>query len=957
MRVSRSIVPLVFALLFVLAALPAAAQVQRGTIYGTITDHTGLVLPGVTVQLKSDVTASRDTVTDSSGQYRFTDLDPGRYTVTATLAGFAPHVRANLVVGVGTNVEAPVQMAVAGVQEEVRVTAESPMLDVKQQGNIANFDVTVLNELPTARDPWALLQYVPGVQQDRINVGGSESGQQSVYSARGDDGSNTMWNLDGVTITDPSAIGSSPTYYDFNTFEEVQFTTSATDPRQQTGGLGINFVTKRGTNAYRGTARTYFTNDALQSSNVPGEFAALGFRGNGIRQIAEYGGDVGGPLLRDRLWFWGAWAKNDIRQVAITGRPDNTELKNTSAKVNSRLSAQNDFNFFFYRGEKVKIGRNAGVTRPPETTWNQTGPTSIYKFEDSHVFGPNLFLSGKFAYVAGGFSFEPQGADSPIWYDLRGGGIWHGSYYRYITDRPQYQTNVDGNYYRGRHEVKYGFQYRRTPVREYTAFPGDQSYTVVNLQALGYPDGLGWVELSRAGDARSVVNTTSFYAGDTIALGRFTVNAGLRFDRQTGENEASTSPANGLAPSILPALDFPGAKAPFTWNDVSPRVGVTFRINDRTIAKGSYSRFAEQLRSLYVSFNNPVQEAEIEYEFFDANGDHIAQASELLGPTGYSYAVNPANPTAPFSPDRVDPNLTAPITHAAIFGVERQLMPNFSFATNVGYGYITNTIWGIYQNVTRADFVQVGTAGSAGGITSTTPVYALAPGAALAPGRGILLTNRPGYHQRYWNVDFIATKRLADRWMVRGSVTLQNHNEDFDDPSQAIQDPTPRAVTTETPLLLPAAASYPGGIIVNSAGGGSGARGDVFIHSRWSYNLMALYELPWGVNAAGTLYGRQGYPNPEYVDVDRGALGNPTQVLVTADLEATRYDAVHLLDLRAQKRIPLNRVHLTFDVDLFNALNTNTILQQNRQATSDTFRQPHEIVAPRVLRFGLRVQF
>ena len=112
------------------------------------------------------------------------------------------------------------------------------MLDTRTQGNVANFDRAMLNEVPTARDPWVLLQFVPGVQLDRINVGGSESGQQSIVAARGDDGSNTMWNIDGVTITDPAAIGSSPPYYDFSTFEEVQFTTSGQDPRQQTAGLG-----------------------------------------------------------------------------------------------------------------------------------------------------------------------------------------------------------------------------------------------------------------------------------------------------------------------------------------------------------------------------------------------------------------------------------------------------------------------------------------------------------------------------------------------------------------------------------------------------------------------------------------------------------------------------------------------------------------------------------------------
>lgn len=957
MRASGVTALLTLSLLLGLAP-SGAAQVQRGAIYGTVTDASGAVLPGAVVQLTSPLTGAREAVTGTGGEFRFENLDPGPYSLRVTMAGFTPLVRENVTVGVGTNVDLRMEMSVAGVQEEVRVTADTPTLDVRTQGNVANFDRELLNEVPTARDPWVLLQFVPGVQLDRINVGGSESGQQSVFAARGDDGSNTMWNLDGVTITDPAAIGSSPTYYDYSTFEEVQFTTSGLDPRQQTAGLGINFVTKRGTNDFHGQARTYFTNDDLQATNIPSDLRAAGFRGNGIRQIAEYGADIGGPIVRNRLWFWGAWAANDIRQVAITGRPDDTDLDNTSAKINAQLTPANDFNFFFYRGEKTKIGRNAGVTRPPETTWNQTGPTSIYKFEDSHVFGPSLMLSGKFAYVSGGFSFDPQGGiDATMYQDFDAGGVYHGSYYQYVTDRPQYQTNVDGTFYTGKNELKFGFQYRHTPVSSITRWPNQGTWSVVNLESQGLPPGIGWAELTRPSDIRMVLRTTSFYVGDTLSAGRWTVNAGARFDRQEGENRPSTLPANGLAPDIVPALEYQGAKPTFTWNDVSPRIGATFRVSDRTIVKASYGRFAEQLRSNYVAFDNPLQLALIEYYFQDANGDTQPQRSELLEPTGYLYGIDPDNPTAASSPNRVDPDLKAPITHSVVAGIEHQLFGDFALALNGGYGRVERTIWAPFQNLTRDDYVQAGTAGDVAGTNSTTPIYELRPGVDVPAGRGIFLSNRDGYHIRSWNVDLVATKRLSNRWMFRGSLTLQNNQEFFDDPSRALQDPTPRAVTTETPLFIPPTAAFDGGIVATSAGGGSGTRGDVFIHSKWSYSAMGMYQLPWDVSLAGTVYGRQGYPNPEYVSVSRGSLGTDTQVLLNADMDAVRYDDVHMVDLRAQKAFRVGRVSATFDVDLFNAFNSNTVLQRNRQIDSDNFRQARELIAPRVLRFGVRLAF
>jgi hypothetical protein len=280
-------------------ASPVSAQVQRGVIHGTVHDSSGGVLPGALVQLTSDVSAPREAAAGDRGDYRFQDLDPSRYTLRVTLDGFAPLVRPDVIVDVGATVEIRIDMAIGAVTEEVVITVSSPVLDSKRQGNVTNFDRVMLEEVPTPRDPWSLMQHLPGVSIGRPNVGGSESTNQAQLAARGDNGANTMWNLDGVTITDMAAPGASTTYYDFNVFEEVQFTTGGMDPRQQTGGLGINMVSRRGTSALRASGRTYFTSDGLQGENISSAQKAAGLSGNRIEQLAEYGGDVGGPLRAD----------------------------------------------------------------------------------------------------------------------------------------------------------------------------------------------------------------------------------------------------------------------------------------------------------------------------------------------------------------------------------------------------------------------------------------------------------------------------------------------------------------------------------------------------------------------------------------------------------------------------------------------------------------------------------
>ncbi|PYQ35369.1 MAG: hypothetical protein DMF57_03270, partial [Acidobacteria bacterium] len=132
-----------------------------------------------------------------------------------------------------------------------------------------------LEKIPTSRDPWTILQQSPGVLVDRMNVGGNQSGQQSNYIGKGAAGSQNTWNVDGVNITDEGATGSSPTYYDFDAFEEMQITTGGSDPRIMTPGVQLNMVTKRGTNDLRGSARYFYTPGSMQAAaSVPTEAAS-----------------------------------------------------------------------------------------------------------------------------------------------------------------------------------------------------------------------------------------------------------------------------------------------------------------------------------------------------------------------------------------------------------------------------------------------------------------------------------------------------------------------------------------------------------------------------------------------------------------------------------------------------------------------------------------------------------
>src|SRR5437660_9648722 len=258
------------ALCLSLFAVSGFAQFQTGNIYGKVQAKDGSVLPGVTVTL-TGVGAPQTTVSDAQGNFRFLNLSPGTYTIKSELAGYGTSTRAGVGVRVGANADVTMTLN-PSVSESITVTAEAPLLDVRKAGDSVNVTKVELEKIPTSRDPWTVLEQAPGVQIDRLNVGGNQSGQQSYYLGKGADSGQNTWNMDGVNITDMAATGSTPLYFDFDSFEEMQITTGGSDPRIMTPGVQLNMVTKRGTNDIRGTGRYFYTPGSLQTSpTVPAE--------------------------------------------------------------------------------------------------------------------------------------------------------------------------------------------------------------------------------------------------------------------------------------------------------------------------------------------------------------------------------------------------------------------------------------------------------------------------------------------------------------------------------------------------------------------------------------------------------------------------------------------------------------------------------------------------------------
>jgi hypothetical protein len=300
-----------------LLAAPASAQLQAGNLYGTVIDENGQALPGATVTL-AGTGAEQVQTTDAKGNFHFLGLSPAQYTVKAELDRYAAVEWKDIVVSLGRNTQIEMTLASSDFGEIVDVKGDqAPLLDPHRFSVERNFPRVEMDKVPTARDPWAVLRSAPGVLIDRINNGGNESGQQASYVGPGSAGAQAVWSLDGMVITDMSAVGSSPGYFDFDSFQELQITTGGSDASVATGGVVVNMVTRRGTDQWRGSGRFVAGDDGTQSdlSLDRGDLGQAGpwnrdtaqadlKQGNRIVEASDYGAEIGGPLVAKRLWVW-----------------------------------------------------------------------------------------------------------------------------------------------------------------------------------------------------------------------------------------------------------------------------------------------------------------------------------------------------------------------------------------------------------------------------------------------------------------------------------------------------------------------------------------------------------------------------------------------------------------------------------------------------------------------------
>jgi hypothetical protein len=932
-------------------------QARTGNIYGNVKDTEGLALPGVTVTMTGSRVTPTIATTSETGRFRFLSVPPGSdYRLTFELPGFKKVIRENIVVQVGVNVELDIAMEPGAIEEEVTVVARTPVVDTKKSTVQANISRETMQSLPTARDPWVILELAPGIMIDRENIGGNESGQQSIFTGRGDSGVNQQWSVDGVNITDPAAVGSSPMYYDYDSFEEMNIQTAANDVTTVTGGININFVTPRGGNKFSGGGRFYNTDKSFQSENVPTELKDIALAGNKINRINDYGLNLGGPLIKDHLWFWGSWGVQDIKQFNIRGGADNTNLSTANGKLNAQL-ANHRIEFFFNYNNKTKDGRprTGGYLDLPEATYKQTGPGYIYKIQDEITFGQNFFLSLKGSRLPMEFMLEPKGGrDKIVYQDYATSVRWNtGDWYE--THRPMWYAEAVGNLFLenvlgANHEWKFGVEYKSSLIDSATGY-GNGGFARL-WEGEGYEFRF-YNNFYEKFDAKRF----SAYIQDIIEVGRLTLNLGLRYDSQWGGVlEGTNEPTNADFARNIGGVDYNWGsntqtpfKFPFDFNMLSPRVGLIYDLSGtgKTLFKANFAIYGSQFDSAYswVLLNLYGYHR---FSWADTSGDQVVQSDELT----YLYTVDLtpiAEQTSEIGGDYFDKSVSPEKTMEILVGVEHELSPDFGVGVNFQYRKMYDYNWEKmlvydYLNDSALRLVQNDDWVEAGSIDGN--VYWDLDYSKVGYSFTDRLTQRPDYNQTYWGIELTFKKRLTNKWMFDGSFTYQDHRVNY--LSRDSYDDATDHLPVEKLDGQPHA--------YQSAGSGSS---DVYLNSRWMLKLSGLYQLPYGFNISGTFSARDGFISPEFAtDPEYYKYDYELAKVWTEKFGDSRDPAMYLVNLRLEKRFAVGDFgNFYLSADCFNLFNSNVRLARNRDQAADDFDQTLCIMSPRIFRFGVRFEF
>src|SRR3989449_9778837 len=782
------------------ASMVLAASAQGvGAIGGTITDSSGAVLPGASVTLSNPGTigGNQETVADGRGAFQFLRLVPGTYAVKAELAGFRATILDKLVVNADVTVRVDLKLDIGTLEEGVIVKGESPLLDTTSALKQVVLPREVLNAMPNRVDVWSVARVVPSVILSKVDVGGSEAFLQSTPTVHGSSLENGYF-MDGMDVSALDGNGTvAAMYLDPYMFQETNIQTGGGgSAERQKGGLIFNMITKSGTNQFHGGYSFNGASHGLGFANysstlktqllaaVPATALAANpniVPGADILKIYDTGAWLGGPIVRDKVWFSFSAHDQVLNQYVLgsydsTGRQvlDDNIMWNLGSKVSWQVTRSAQLSYFNNLQYKKIRHRHGGSTLPDQGARNLND-----KYPDVHQIKLTMPVRSRAVVDVSWSRFraddlfgqEPEVKDGDI-------SRFDSVTQTYTVALPTYRDNAmfrdqvlaSVGYVTGSHDIRFGYQF---------VDGGEKSsnWSTSGMRAVyrtGRPDSVNTYNVPITSTSSRIPVAFEPWARDHgvfvqdkwTPTSKLTLNLGLRFETTYGWLPASCRPSTTFVdgqcfPEITGAPDFKG---------IVPRVSAVYDVfgDGKTAVKASASRYDQPITLSNVQRVNPlgiVNDTRAwtacmvgQTSGCDLNGDLVPQLNELGVSSGFPFGT--AN--------RYTTGLQWPASNEYNVEVQRQIPGNV--VLSVGYTRRETRRNIGYKNVAvpLESYIplQVTEANSGKAVT----VYNQAP--ALRNRTDNLWDNFPELDTNFDGADITVNRRMSNHWSLTGGASF-----------------------------------------------------------------------------------------------------------------------------------------------------------------------------------------
>ena len=811
-------------------------------------------------------------------------------------------------------------------------------------------------------DPWAALARTPGIVMVRAYVAGYGGRPGEAFASPGATGDQGAFRVDGFETGDLAAPGV-PLGVTALTAQDVEVATGGPPLGALASGLQIDLVERRGTNEWRASALGLGSAGALAASApatgelASGQAAREDVRGNRVRDTGAFGVETGGPLRRDVLWGWGSVDGGSTALTAFGGQPLTSSDLSAAGKLDARLAAGNSATLSWNHFHRAGGGDGAGPERAPETTLERASHDEIWRLSDTAVASPTFYSLATAGFVAAGAADTPRGGlRAPIVVDAA--GVAHGSWFadqeRRTTGAAALDAARSAVFAGAAHELHLAAEGRRVQGADQEQTPA-WAETVAG-SGLDLPPGEDALYIWRDGATRTRIDRRSLWASDTVTWSRATATFGLRYDRQVPRDLASAVEGVPGDPFLGPVAFSGSDAAGIRWSSLVPRLGVTWAplAAGRLVLRASLARFASQLGPAVAAQADPAAAATAVYFVPTLTPVADGAADPYGGRFWYADGFDPLLPSG-VSPNAADPRLHPEITDEAVGGAEYAFDGDGAVGVQVTWRRVSGILedrllvrdaaTGAVSAATSGDWVPAGAV--AGTLPSggpyDVPYYDLRPG--LSPTGGTLLVNGDR-RQRLLGATLEGHRRLGERWSLRGHLTWQEWTWQLGPDYRLHADPSP----------LLADGTYDGQPVAAAAPMGAGGGPPTYLDSRWTLYVSVAVQLPAGFSAAAALDGRQGFPLAYYRTVSRDAAGVAT-LRVSPYVDGLRSDDLASLDARLDKQIVWgDDLRFTVSLEALNLAASGQVLRRETDLGVSRANFVDEVVAPRLLRLGLRLQ-